>query len=284
LGYVLGVREEEVKALVAARAEGGLFRSLADLASRAGAGRPSLERLAWAGACDSLAGGSSERARRKALWQLGVASPGERQPGGTQLSLPLEVPAAPELRPLVPWESMIADYATVGLTLGPHPMGLLRAGMPAGSVSIAELEGLPHNAPVRLGGLVVARQRPGTAKGIVFLLLEDEFGTINLIVPPDLYEVNRLTVRSEPLLLCEGRLERLPQAGGAINIFVKSVRPLVTPESRSARVVELAQRRVEAAAAGRGEGAQGGRAAAATLGEFRQFAPPVQSFGSGRRR
>jgi error-prone DNA polymerase len=284
LGYVLGVREEEVKALVAARTEGGPFRSLADLASRAGAGRPSLERLAWAGACDSLAGGSSERARRKALWQLGVASPGERQPGGTQLSLPLEVPAAPVLRPLVPWESMIADYATIGLTLGPHPMSLLRAGMPPGCVSIAELERLPHNAPVRLGGLVVARQRPGTAKGIVFLLLEDEFGTINLIVPPDLYEVNRLTVRSEPLLLCEGRLERLPQAGGAINIFVKSVRPLVTPESRSARVVELAERRVQAAAAGRGEGAQGGRAAAATLGEFRQFAPPVQSFGSGRRR
>jgi error-prone DNA polymerase len=284
LGYVLGVKEEEVKALVAAREEGGPFRSLADLASRAGAGRPSLDRLAWAGACDSLAGGSSEHARRKALWQLGVAAPGERLPDGTQLSLPLEVPAAPELRPLVPWESMIADYATIGLTLGPHPMKLLRAGMPPGSVSIAELENLPHNAPVRLGGLVVARQRPGTAKGIVFLLLEDEFGTINLIVPPDLYEVNRLTVRSEPLLLCEGRLERLPQAGGAINVFVKSVRALVTPESRSARVVELAERRVEAAAAGRGEGAQGGRAAAATMGEFRQFAPPVQSFGSGRRR
>jgi error-prone DNA polymerase len=284
LGYVLGVREEEVKALVAAREQGGPFRSLADLASRAGAGRPSLERLAWAGACDSLAGGSSERARRTALWQLGVASPGERQAGGTQLSLPLEVPAAPELRPLVAWESMIADYATIGLTLGPHPMSLLRAGMPPGSVSIADLERLPHNSPVRLGGLVVARQRPGTAKGIVFLLLEDEFGTINLIVPPDLYEVNRLTVRSEPLLLCEGRLERLPQAGGAINVFVKSVRPLVTPESRSARVIELAERRVEAAASGRGEGAQGGRAAAATVGEFRQFAPPVQSFGSGRRR
>ncbi len=284
LGTVLGVREEEVRALVAARAEGGPFRSLADLASRAGAGRPALDRLAWAGACDSLAGGSSEHARRRALWQLGVASPGERLPSGTQLALPLEVPAAPALRPLVPWESMIADYATIGLTLGPHPMALLRTGMPAGSVSIADLERLPHDTPVRLGGLVVARQRPGTAKGIVFLLLEDEFGTINLIVPPDLYEVNRLTVRSEPLLLCEGRLERLPMAGGAINVFVKSVRPLVTPQSRSARVVELAERRVEAAAVGRGEGAQGGRVAAATLGEFRQFAPPVQSFGSGRRR
>ena len=126
LGYVSGVREDEVKALVAAREEGGPFRSLADLASRAGAGRPSLDKLAWAGACDSLVGGSSEHARRTALWQLGVAAPGERMLEGTQLSLPLEVPDAPALRPLTPWESMIGDYATTGLTLGPHPMQLLR--------------------------------------------------------------------------------------------------------------------------------------------------------------
>jgi error-prone DNA polymerase len=96
---------------------------------------------------------------------------------------------------------MIADYATVGLTLGPHLLKLLRPTLPPDIVSIADLERLPHESHVRLGGLVVARQRPGTAKGIVFLLLEDEFGTINLIVPPDLYEANRLTVRSEPLLL-----------------------------------------------------------------------------------
>ena len=221
LGFILGVKEEEVKALVAAREEGGPFRSLADLASRAGAGRPSLDRLAWAGACDSLIGSSSEHARRTALWQLGVAVPGERLLEGTQLSLPLEVPDAPELRPLTPWESMIGDYATTGLTLGPHPMQLLRPSLEPGTLSIGDLARLPHNTAVKLGGLVVARQRPGTAKGIVFLLLEDEFGTINLIVPPDLYEANRLTVRGEPLLLCEGRLEKLPQAGGGINVFVK---------------------------------------------------------------
>jgi error-prone DNA polymerase len=284
LGYVTGVREEEVRALVATRETGGPFVSLADLASRAGAGRPSLERLAWGGACDALAGGASEHARRTALWQLGVAAPGERVPDGTQLSLPLEVPAAPELRPLVPWESMIADYATIGLTLGPHPMRLLRPSLPADVVSIADLDRLPHDTPIRLGGLVVARQRPGTAKGIVFLLLEDEFGTVNLIVPPDLYEKHRLVVRSEPLLLCAGRLEKLPMAGGAINVFVKGVQPLVTPDDASARVVELAERRVAAAATGRGEGAQGGREAASTIGEFRQVSPPIQSFASGRRR
>jgi error-prone DNA polymerase len=284
LGFILGVREDEVEALVAAREEGGPFRSLADLASRAGAGRPSLDRLAWAGACDSLIGGSSEHARRTALWQLGVAVPGERVLEGTQLALPLEVPDAPSLRPLTPWESMIGDYATTGLTLGPHPMQLLRPSLEPGTVSIGDLARLPHNSPVRLGGLVVARQRPGTAKGIVFLLLEDEFGTINLIVPPDLYEANRLTVRSEPLLLCEGRLEKLPQAGGGINVFVKGVRSLVAPEEQTAEVVALAERRVAAAATGRGEGAQGGREAAATLGEFRQVSPPIQSFASGRRR
>lgn len=284
LGYVLGVREDEIKALIAAREEGGPFRSLADLASRAGAGRPSLDRLAWAGACDSLIGGSSEHARRRALWQLGVTVPGERMLEGTQLSLPLEVPDAPALRPLTPWESMIGDYATTGLTLGPHPMQLLRPTLEPGTVSIADLVRLPHNTQVRLGGLVVARQRPGTAKGIVFLLLEDEFGTINLIVPPDLYEKNRLTVRSEPLLLCEGRLEKLPQAGGGINVFVKAVRPLVVPGEQNAEVVALAEKRVAAAASGRGEGAQGGREAASSMGEFRQVSPPIQSFAAGRRR
>ena len=284
LGFILGVKEEEVKALVAAREEGGPFRSLADLASRAGAGRPSLDRLAWAGACDSLIGGSSEHARRTALWQLGVAVPGERLLEGTQLALPLEVPDAPELRPLTPWESMIGDYATTGLTLGPHPMQLLRPSLEPGTLSIGDLARLPHNTQVKLGGLVVARQRPGTAKGIVFLLLEDEFGTINLIVPPDLYEANRLTVRSEPLLLCEGRLEKLPQAGGGINVFVKAVRSLVAPEEQAAEVVALAEKRVAAAATGRGEGAQGGREAASTMGEFRQVSPPIQSFASGRRR
>jgi error-prone DNA polymerase len=264
LGYVLGVRRDEVEALVAARRERGRFRSLADLASRAGAGRPALETLAWAGACDTLAG-----SRRTALWQLGVAAPGERVRAGTQLSLPLDVPAAPELRKLNAWEEMVADYATTNLTLGPHPLALLRPRL-AGTVTCQDLERLPHETPVRIGGLVVARQRPGTAKGIVFLLLEDEFGTINLIVPPPVYERHRLVVRSEPLVLASGRLERLPQAGGAINVYVREVRPLVGPNEDMADVVELAERRAAEAAA--------------AAADFRGVAPAVQSFASGRRR
>jgi error-prone DNA polymerase len=294
LGYVLGVRRDEVEALVAARQSGGPFRSLADLASRAGAGRPALEKLAWAGACDALAipsagtGASSSArvssARRAALWQLGVAAPGERVTDGTQLALPLEVPAAPELRALNLWEGMVADYATTGLTLGPHPLALLRPSL-AGTVSCRDLEDLAHEARVRIGGLVVARQRPGTAKGIVFILLEDEFGTINLIVPPPVYERHRLTVRSEPLILAEGRLERLPVAGGAINVYVRDLRPLVSPEEDAAGVIELAERRAAAAAGAEGPDRAASPSPAAIAGaDFRGVAPAVQSFASGRRR
>src|SRR4051794_12096341 len=290
LGYVAGVRADEVAALVAAREEGGRFRSLADLASRAGAGRPSLEKLAWAGACDALAGieasdDGANRARRAALWQLGVAAPGEPVRDGTQLALPLETPPAPELRELAPWESMVADYASTGLTLGRHPMALLRERLPEGTVSCRDLETLRHEAPVTIGGLVVARQRPGTAKGIVFLLLEDEWGTINLIVPPDVYERHRLTVRTEPLILARGRLEKLAIAGGAINVFVKRIEPLVTPDEDVAGVVELAQRRAAAAAAEAPADRSAAQAdASEILADFRGVAPAVQSFAAGRRR
>ena len=291
LGYVLGVRTDEVEALVEARQARGPFRSLADLASRAGAGRPALEKLAWAGACDALAmpAAADGHARRTALWQLGVAAPGERVPAGTQLALPLEVPAAPALRALDPWEGMVADYATTGLTLGPHPLALLRPNLPAGTVTCRDLERLPHETPVRIGGLVVARQRPGTAKGIVFILLEDEFGTINLIVPPPVYERHRLIVRTEPLIMAEGRLERLPQAGGAINVYVRHLRALVTPEDDAADVVALAERRAAAAAAA--AGAEGpardtAQSAAAVAGaaDFRGVAPGHPELRRRRRR
>ena len=268
LGYVSGVRSDEVAALAAARAAGGPFRSLGDLASRAGAGRPALAQLAWAGACDSLRPRAS---RREVLWELGVAAPGEPVQDGTQLSLPLDLPGAPELRELEPWEEMIADYATTGLTLGTHPMALLRPQLPAGTVSSRDLVALGHSARVRIGGLVVARQRPGTAKGIVFLLLEDEYGTINLIVPPPVYERHRLLVRSEPLMLAEGRLEKLAAAGGGINVFVEDLRPLKAPQGAVAEVISLEERTRR-------------EAEATELADFRTVAPAVQSFASGRRR
>jgi error-prone DNA polymerase len=98
-----------------------------------------------------------------------------------------------------------------------------------------DLGRLTHGTPVHIGGLVVARQRPGTAKGVVFLLIEDETGTVNIIVPPKVYERDRLTARTEPLVLVEGTLERHVAAGGAINVLVKRLLPLDAADLRTER-------------------------------------------------
>jgi len=135
----------------------------------------------------------------------------------------------------------------------------------------------------------MARQRPGTANGIVFLLLEDEHGTINLIVPPAVYERHRLTVRTEPLVIADGVLERHASAGGAINVLVDRVAALHAPDNLAAEVKdfsllderELERRRAEAAARA---GATDGDSDEAEAGGFRAVAPAVMSFAAGRRR
>jgi error-prone DNA polymerase len=340
LRYVLGVRGDDVDALVAAREAEGPFRSVEDLASRAGAGRAALEQLAWSGACDALAGGS----RRRALWELGVAAPGirllstrsvpapagahasaaaatralrTRREIGVQLALPLDVGTAPDLPALGGWDAMIADYATTGMTTAAHPLQLLRGELrEQGMVTYAELEALPHGAAVRIGGLVVARQRPGTAKGVCFLLMEDETGTVNIIVPPKVYERDRTVVRAEPLVVAEGVLERHASAGGAINVVCRRLRRLDAGARLAARPVEPGQNpalpmaavgggeqlgghviqvkdfsmldalelaRQEAAREAEHAAAEEGLAATGT-GDFRAVAPAVQSFASGRRR
>jgi error-prone DNA polymerase len=304
LGYVLGVRADEVAVLVAAREADGPFRSVDELAARAGAGRPALEQLAWSGACDRLVLADAARqgepippraARRAALWRLGIAAPPQRVGAGgaegTQLSLPLELPAAPKLRALDPWASMIADYATTTLTTGDHPLGLLRGELRGrGGVHSGELARIPHGSAVRIGGLVVARQRPGTAKGVVFLLMEDEHGTVNLIVPPKVYERDRLVVRTEPLVLAHGRLERHASGGGAINIVVARIVALRAP-GVAAKITELAPA-TPAREHGREVGEIGTPAsdpsgddlAATGTDDFRAVAPAAMSFAQGRRR
>jgi error-prone DNA polymerase len=287
LGYVRGVAEQEVRELVSVREEGGRFRTLSDLASRGSSSAASLEMLAWSGACDSLVSDSvpgnvsaSGSARRIALWQLGVATPGRRVPGGVQLALPLDLPAPPELRALTPWETMLADYGTIGLTADAHPLALLRDRLPEGMVASPALKTLPHGTRVSVGGLVVARQRPGTANGIVFVLLEDEYGTINLIVPAQIYERHRLTVRTEPLIIAEGKLERHPAADGAINVLVDRVRAIDAPDHLAAEVKDFSMLDEQVRRAREQERA----ARDADADDFRAVAPPVMSFASGRRR
>jgi error-prone DNA polymerase len=233
LGYVNGVRADEVKAMVAERERGGPWRSIGDLAGRSGASTETLGRLAWAGACDELVDGPAESRRRQALWQLGVAVPGVQVAAGTQLALPLEPHEGPELRALSAWERMLADYGSTGVTLREHPLELMRPTLPEDLRTSGDLERLRHGVRVRVAGLVVARQRPATAKGVTFMLLEDELGTINLIVPPPVHERCRLAVRAEPLVLAVGRLEHRE---GTINVLCDKVERLDRPDLPKAEV------------------------------------------------
>ena len=235
LGYVGGVGEEDVRQVVEER-ERDAFRSLGDLVGRCGAQRDALERLAWAGACDELVEGG----RRQALWMLGVSAPGITVPGGTQLALPLDSGEVPALREMTPWERLLADYGSTKVTLREHPMELMRPDLEEDVASSADLDRARHGARVRVAGLVVARQRPATAKGITFMLLEDEYGSINLIVPPPVYERCRLAVRSEPMVVADGKLERRE---GVTNVLVSELRRLERPDLPLGEIRHIEPRR-----------------------------------------
>jgi error-prone DNA polymerase len=228
LGYVTGLREGDATAVVDERERAGPYRDPADLASRAGVGRDALSRLGWADACESIAG-----SRRRALWRLGVASGGSRASAGVQLTLPLPVPAGPSLREQTPWEQVVAEYASVGIALEHHPMKLLREELPDRVVSSAGVERVPDGSAVEVAGMVVARQRPATARGVVFMLLEDELGTTNVIVPPPVYERHRLIVRTASFASVTGRLERRE---GTLNVVASALAPLSRPDLPVAEV------------------------------------------------
>jgi error-prone DNA polymerase len=183
---------------------------------------------------------------------------------------------------------MLADYSSTGLTTRAHPIALLRGRLPTEAVTSRDLETLSHAARVKVGGLVVARQRPGTANGIVFILLEDEYGTINLIIPAQVYERYRLIVRTEPLMMVEGKLERFAAAGGAINVLVDKVGSIAAPDQVLAEVKDFSLLD-EQVRRGRAEQDAAQRQAtdrdtATEAEDFRAVAPPVMSFASGRRR
>ena len=276
LGYIKGVTALEVHELVAERERSGPFRSLGDLAARAGAGRRALEQLAWSGACDSLIG---EGDRRSALWQLGVAAPGRDVGAGTQLALALELPAAPRLHPLGRWQRLIADYGTSGVAVGEHALAILRERLRIPMLATsAQLGRLPRGCSVAVAGLVIARQRPSTAKGTMFLLFEDEFGTINLVVPEAVYERHRLLARAEPLLLAKGRLER---AEGVVNVIVRELEALERFLSGGAADSEQAAARARVHRLPELESPPGDAEVGSSM---RAAAPPMQSFGMGRRR
>jgi error-prone DNA polymerase len=232
LGYVKGVKKEEMEALVSERERAGPYTGIAELASRSGAGLPSLERLAWAGALDGVPVGAGEGDRREALWRVGVTGAGQTHGNGTQLALPMEPPEPPKLEQLGEWGKLVADYRSTGMSVDEHPLALLRPGLDPKLVRSSDLKKIDHGTTVEIAGMVTARQRPETANGVTFLLLEDERGSVNLVVPPPVYERRRPLVRTAPLLRARGRLERRE---GTVNVVVSELAPLRWQQPRGDR-------------------------------------------------
>ena len=179
------------------------FSSLDDVIARTGARRDELVTLAEIGA---LNGFGPEYDRRTALWQIerAVRPEGELFKKAEDRRQETESP----LPPMTPVERVIADYAGTSLTVGPHPMSFKRQELAMRGVMRAI--DLPHGRDgrrVRVAGAVITRQRPGTAKGFVFLTLEDETGIANIIVRPDVFTDQRMTILEQPFLLVDGRLQ-----------------------------------------------------------------------------
>jgi error-prone DNA polymerase len=295
LGYVKGVRKEEMESLVAERERSGDYAGIADLASRSGTGRDGLERLAWAGALDDLVRGrwdsnvtyghvsGPSAGRREALWEAGGVGTGVHHGKDVQMALPLEPPRAPELKPLSDWERLIASYHSFGITLDAHPLGLMRDHLDDEIRSSADLKRDDNGATVVVAGFVVARQRPGTANGIVFMLLEDEIGTINLVVPPPVYERCRAAVRAAPLVRAVGRLERHE---GTTNVVVSAVVELSIPKNsaRQGRAGEnpSPQRPTAQPIKPRQRGASHQPLRERAVAELRAVAPNAHSWGRRR--
>jgi error-prone DNA polymerase len=257
LRYAKGLREEPTQAIVAERSIRA-FASIEELKQRV----PSLQKaelitLAEIGAMNFFkpsislevdtgaeTGGQKRRRfhRRDALWQVErvarLAGPllDDRQEAPVNKeeiagSSPLFPDASP-LSPMTDAERLMADFRGTGMTVGPHPMSYCRAAMAKLGVRRAyELEHLPNGIRLRIAGAIIARQRPGTAKGFVFLSVEDETGIANAIISPDVFAENRVTIVSHPFLLIEGQLQH---QDNVISVKVDSVEALSIPSAAAA--------------------------------------------------
>jgi hypothetical protein len=216
LRMINGFSLEGAARLIAARAQKP-FASVDDLAARGGLSAHDLKCLAAAGALTRLAGH-----RRQAYWDV----------AGIEHANPLAMVRAeepqPDLFPLSEGQDLVADYASLGLSLGRHPLALLRDRLARERLVTAEaLRGLPHGCLVRTAGLVLNRQRPGTASGVTFLTLEDETGHVNVIVWRDLAERQRRELLGARLLAVYGKLERQGEVAHLVAGHLRDLTPLL---------------------------------------------------------
>lgn len=220
--YARGLQRSAADAIVYARMHAGDFRSVDDLAERVTAlSRRDLVTLARIGALNSI--GDVEH-RRDALWQAEeaarIVAPLLRKATSPHTTTRGNSP----LRKMSDEERLAADYAGTGLTTGPHPMAYHRAALSReGIVTARDLDQLANRQRVSIAGCVIARQRPGTAKGFVFLSLEDETGIANVIILPDIFEANRIVVTRSRILRIDGQLQL---QDGVIHVKAQKIIPL----------------------------------------------------------
>jgi error-prone DNA polymerase len=242
LRYVRGLREEAARSLLLERIRAP-FSSIHDLTRRVPElRRDELTTLAEIGALNSinnqkskinnsrdsgLETRGSKPHRRDALWQVERAV----RPSGPLLEQYAELDERSPLAPMNQEERLVADFHGTGLTVGPHPMAYRRDWLNAMGIRRAgELRDLPTGKRIRIGGCVITRQRPGTAKGFVFLSLEDETGVANAIVRPDLFHENRLLLTSERFLAIEGILQN---QDNVISVRAERVQPLFVTKAET---------------------------------------------------
>ena len=231
LGLVRGWGAEIAARVVAERETRGPYRSLSEFLRRTPASlkRPAIENLIWVGGFSDFG-----LTRRELLWQaglwLGPETDDERTGGRedhAQIELALDDPYAGLAFPdLEAHDRMIAEYRMLRFSADLHPLSLLQGVLPPGTVGSERLPELEQGSTVRVAGLVTTRQRPGTAKGYVFVLMEDEHGPINVIVKPDIYQRDRSSVRMEPFLAVKGRLQK---DGATLNVIAHEIQALRVP-------------------------------------------------------
>src|SRR5467141_3269957 len=226
LGFIRHWSEESATATVQEREQNGPFKNVGDFIRRAPPKlkRTAIEALLWVGGCDGFG-----LTRRELLWQVGLWLPPKASQSGDgrgrrQLELALNHPHEQlAFGGLAAHERLLAEYATLGFSASAHPLSLVRNALPADLTLNRDLEKLQAGIKCQVAGLVVARQRPQTAKGIVFMLVEDETGMTNIIVRTDVYDRCRAAVRGEAFVLVRGKLAK---DDGTVNVLAEEVQGL----------------------------------------------------------
>jgi len=236
LGFVRGWGADIATQVVVERERNGPYSSLVDFLKRTPAAlkRPAVENLIWVGGLDALG-----LTRRELLWQTGLwLGPDEervRAQGRSddpQLSIVLgNSDADRSFQGLDDRNRIVAEYRMLRFSTELHPLSLVRDRLPPSTLSSSRLLQLSEGSRVTLAGIVIARQRPQTAKGYVFILIEDEYGHINVIVKPKVYERYRASVRMEPFLVVQGKLRK---DGATLNVIAEDIQAL-RPERGGSR-------------------------------------------------